>query len=107
MRFLSAPWIGMLESGALLRYGAHANEMAEALRRELADIPGVEIKYPREANSVFVSLRRGIAMALRAKGWSFYEFIGDGGARFMCSWDTTIEDTKALAADLRAAAVLE
>lgn len=107
MRFLSAPWIGMLESGALVRYGAHANEMAEALRRELADVPGVTIKYPREANSVFVSLDRGIADALRAKGWSFYEFIGDGGARFMCSWDTTIEDTRALAANVRAAAALD
>ena len=107
MRFLSAPWIGMLESGALVRYGTHANEMAEALRRELADIPGVEIKYPREANSVFVSLDQGIAAALRAKGWSFYEFIGDGGARFMCSWDTTIKDTRALAADVRTAAALE
>jgi threonine aldolase len=31
----------------------------------------------------------------------FYTFIGAGGARFMCSWDTTEEDVDQLAADLR------
>ena len=30
-------------------------------------------------------------------------FIGAGGCRFMCSWDTQPEDVEMLAADLRAA----
>jgi threonine aldolase len=39
--------------------------------------------------------------ALRAKGWRFYTFIGSGGARFMCSWDTEEERVRELAADIR------
>jgi threonine aldolase len=41
---------------------------------------------------------------LRRRGWHFYTFIGSGGARFMCSWETREEDIEALAADLREAA---
>ncbi len=32
MRFLSAPWVGMLESGAWLRNAEHANRCAQAVR---------------------------------------------------------------------------
>ncbi len=39
--------------------------------------------------------------ALRDRGWRFYDFIGAGGARLMCSWDTTDADVDALVADLR------
>jgi threonine aldolase len=28
-------------------------------------------------------------LALRSAGWMFYTFIGVGGARFVCAWDTT------------------
>jgi len=41
---------------------------------------------------------------LHRRGWRFYTFIGSGGARFMCSWDTTQEDVEALAADVKACA---
>ena len=35
------------------------------------------------------------------RGWKFYTFIGSGGCRFMCSWDTTTESVDRLAADIR------
>jgi len=38
---------------------------------------------------------------LTAKGWRFYTFIGKGGARFMCSWDTEEARVRELAADIR------
>ena len=43
------------------------------------------------------------AAALAARGWHFYRFIGDHGYRLMCSWDTTVQDVAAFAADLDAA----
>lgn len=101
MRFLAAPWVGMLESRAWLKNGAHANRCAELLEAELAKIPNLEFMSRRQANSVFVNLAPPLAAALRARGWRFYTFIGDNGARFMCSWDTRDEDIFALAADLR------
>ena len=101
MRFLAAPWVGMLESGAWLRNATQANRMAEQLEAGLKQIPGVEFISRRQANSVFVRLGVDVATALRARGWRFYTFIGAGGARFMCSWDTVESDITALINDVR------
>ena len=102
MRFLSASWVGMLQDGAWLRHAAHANAMAARLEQALANLPGVTLLFPRQANGVFAELPAPAIAALRAKGWLFYTFIGAGGCRFMCTWDTRPEDVDALAADLRA-----
>lgn len=102
MRFLAAPFFGVLESGAYLRHAAHANAMARRLADALAAIDGVTLKYPRQANAVFVQLDPARARALHEKGWHFYDFIGGGGARFMCSWSTTESDVDALVRDVAA-----
>jgi threonine aldolase len=96
MRFISAPWIGMLEHGAWLGYAAHANRMARLLADELEQMPGVRLMSPCQANAVFVEMPPATVAALRASGWHFYSFIGTGGARFMCSWQTTEEDVRSL-----------
>ncbi len=100
MRFLAAPWVGMLETGAWLRHARHANRMAERLHGLVGDLPGVKVLHPRQANSVFLELPPPVRDGMRARGWRFYDFIGWGGARLMCSWDTTEEDVQAFAADL-------
>src|SRR6201986_2792644 len=46
MRFLAAPWVGMVESGAWLRNGANANDCAQYLAQQIAGIPGVEMVSP-------------------------------------------------------------
>jgi threonine aldolase len=101
MRFLAAPWVGMLQDEVWLRHAAHANAMAQLLYEELAGIAEVRILFPRQANSVFAGLPPHVIAALRRRGWLFYTFIGEGGCRFMCSWDTTEQDVRAFAADLQ------
>lgn len=101
MRFLSAPWLGLLGDGALLRHAAHANACARQLAAALTDIPGIALVHPVEANAVFVRLPETAIAALRTRGWVFYTFIGSGHCRFMCSWATTAADLADLAADLR------
>jgi threonine aldolase len=101
MRFLSAPWLGMLEGDAWLRHAAHANAMAQRLAAGLAGIPGARLLFPVEANGVFVALPDEVQQGLRQRGWRFYTFIGAGGARLMCAWDTQPESVDALLADLR------
>lgn len=103
MRFLSASWVGMLGDGAWLRHATHANAMAARLEAALRDLPAVKLLFPRQANAVFAELPLPAIEALRRAGWLFYTFIGAGGCRFMCSWDTQLEDVDALVADLRAA----
>lgn len=102
MRFLSAPWLGLLKDGALLRNAAHANACARTLAGELTAIPGVTLVHPVEANAVFVQLPETAITALRERGWVFYTFIGSGHCRFMCSWATTAADIAALTGELRA-----
>jgi threonine aldolase len=101
MRFLAAPWVGMLEDGAWLRRAAHANAMAEQLHDGLAAIDGVSILFPRQANAVFAELPAAAIDALRSRDWRFYTFIGEGGCRLMCAWDTTPDDVGAFVDDVR------
>lgn len=101
MRFMSAPWVGMLQDGAWLRHAAHANAMAARLHNHLKAIPNLKILFPPEANAVFAELPKAAVTALHQKGWKFYSFIGEGGCRFMCSWDTNEADVDAFAADIR------
>ena len=100
MRFMAAPWIGLLETGAWLKNAGRSNAMAEFLYQGLIKIPGVEILFPREANSVFVSFPAGVAEKLHDCGWHFYSFIGVQAARLMCSWDTTEQDVEDLVKDV-------
>jgi threonine aldolase len=102
MRFISAPWLGLLENDVWLRNARHANAMARLLHERIRDLPGVRALFPVEANAVFVELPESVAAALREKGWRFYHFIGAGGCRFMCAWDTQPETIEAFAADLAA-----
>lgn len=101
MRFIAAQWLGVLESGAWLRYARHANDCAALMERELREIPEVQIMFPRQTNAVFVELPAQAMDAMHERGWEFYTFMGTGGARLMCSWDTTEETVLAFIADLK------
>ncbi len=101
MRFLAAPWLGVLEDEAWLRHARHANAMAQRLATGLASIPGAQLLFPVEANGVFANLPETVLAGLRERGWRFYTFIGAGGARFMCGWDTQPASVDALLADIR------
>lgn len=101
MRFLSAPWVGMLQDGAWLRHARHANAMAEYLERGLRNLPEVKILFPRQANAVFVELAPRVIEGLWARGWMFYNFIGKGGCRLMCAWDTAESDIDEFLGDVK------
>jgi threonine aldolase len=101
MRFLSAPWVGLLRDGNWLKRAAHANAMAARLAEGLAQFPLAKLMFPRQANAVFVELPTPIVEGLWQRGWLFYTFIGRGGCRFMCAWDTTAADVDEFLADLK------
>jgi threonine aldolase len=98
-RFLAAPWIGMLESGAWLNGARHANAMAQKLK---ALIP-FEIAHPVQANAIFVHMDASALKRLHDAGWDVHTF-SDGTARFMCSWATTAEAVEEIGAVLKAIA---
>ncbi|MFP6855605.1 MAG: low specificity L-threonine aldolase [Opitutales bacterium] len=103
MRYLAAPWVALMENDLWLRNARHANSMAECLRREIEQISEVKVRFPRQANSVFVDIPEKAQAALREKGWLFYVFLGKTVCRLMCSWDLTNDDVAEFATDLREA----
>ena len=104
MRFLAAPWIGMMESGAWLRNAQHANGCAKRLAQKVEKLSHIELLFPVQSNAVFLKAPDAILDKLRERGWRFYTFIG-GGARFMFAWDTDPEVVDELANDIYAAAL--
>jgi threonine aldolase len=100
MRFLAAPWVGILENGAWLRNATHANLCARYFAEQIVGIPNVQIASAVDANAVFLLAPEAILEGLRQRGWKFYTFIG-GAARFMFAWDTEFPRIDALSRDLR------
>ena len=101
MRFATAQWVAMLESGAWLRHAAQANAMAQRLAAALRPLPALNFIAVTEANGVFVEMPLATVEALWAHGWHFHRFIGENGYRLMCSWATTPETVDRFVADLR------
>ncbi|HPQ97403.1 MAG TPA: low specificity L-threonine aldolase, partial [Thiolinea sp.] len=86
MRFISAPWLGLLNNDVWLKNARHANAMASLLHERIRELPGVRIMFPPQANAVFAELPAPVIRGLHNKGWKFYQFIGEGGCRLMCAW---------------------
>lgn len=96
-RYYAAPFIGMLEDGAILRHAAHANAMA----RKLADWSPFPLRHPVESNAVFLDIDGERLSRLQAKGWLVYPFE-DGSVRFTTCWATAEAAVEELVADLSA-----
>ena len=95
-RFISSPWIGLLQEGAWTRHAAHANAMAKKLA---AAVP-YPVVHAVDANAVFVEMDEPALKRLHASGWFVYRFM-DGSVRFMCSWATTEAAVEELVAALK------
>lgn len=98
-RFLAAPMLGLLESGAWEGHAAHANLMAQ----RLAAAQPFPVVHPVEANMVFLAMDNAQLARVNGAGWACHRF-DDGSVRFVCSWQTTEEAVDELAGALAAAA---
>ena len=88
MRFVTAPWVGLLENDVWLKNARHANAMAARLAKGLS-AAGLSLMETVQANAVFIDMPVALQEGLRAKGWRFYTFSGLTGCRLMCAWDTS------------------
>ncbi|MEW5996695.1 MAG: low specificity L-threonine aldolase [Candidatus Micrarchaeota archaeon] len=92
MQFIAAQYEALLSNDLWLRNAQHANDMARILAREIQQIDGIRITHPVEANAVFVKAPKDLIRKIR-KRYFFYTW-GDGEARLMTSFDTTVSDIK-------------
>jgi threonine aldolase len=102
MRFLAAPWLGLLTGNVWLRNAQHANRAANVLASRLQKEAAIGSVFPVEANAVFVSMDERLAGGLHSRGWRFYKFIEPDVYRLMCSWSTTEEEISSFIADVLA-----
>ncbi|MDQ3200183.1 MAG: low specificity L-threonine aldolase [Verrucomicrobiota bacterium] len=102
MRFLAAPWVGLLTDDVWLKNARQANKMARLLEEKLR-AAGAALAFPREANALFLPLPNEMAEKLEGRGWHFYKMIEPDIYRLMCSWSVTEQDIAEFEADFRAA----
>ena len=91
-RFLAAQVLALLEGNLWLDNARKANAAAQ----EIASACGSRLLHPVEANELFVLTTPAERAALRAQGFSFYDW-GDDAARLVTSWSSVLADVSALA----------
>jgi len=103
MRFVSAQLLRLLEGELWREIAGDANAMARRLAAAAAQVPGVRLAYPVQANAVFVALPAAVRERL-LEDYRFYTWDEQTGVvRWMCSWQTSPEDVDRLVAALREA----
>src|SRR3984885_1491285 len=60
MRFLSAPWVGLLKSGAGLRNAEHGNACAQRLSQQIRGVPELESALPAQTSAVYLPMPEGM-----------------------------------------------
>jgi threonine aldolase len=100
MRFLAAPWLGLLAADVWLQNADHANRAARQLADRLQNQVNIEVVFPVDANAVFARMDERLVLGLQARGWRFYKFMEPDVYRLMCSWGTTNEEISNLIADV-------
>jgi threonine aldolase len=97
MRFTSAQLIALLTDDLAIENARHANAMAARLDAGVR-AKGLEVPNATQANAVFPILTAEQTARLQ-KLYRFYVWNQETGqVRWMCSWDTTIDDVDGLLA---------
>jgi len=91
-RFMAAQVLAMLKGDLWLQNAAHANAAAQ----ELAAAATGRLLHPVEANELFLKVSPAEREALRAQGFSFYDW-GPDAARLVTAWNSRADHVAALA----------
>ncbi len=102
MRFLAAPWVGLLKDDVWVRNARRANEHAQMLAEKLTGL-GLRLAFPCEASAVFLHLPEPLVAELHRRGWHFYKFIEPDVYRLMCSWSVTEKNIDDFIGDVKSA----
>jgi len=95
MRFIAAQFDALLTDDLWLRSAAHANRMAALLGNGLSQLPGVRVTQKVQANEVFAALPREYIAPLQKECYFHVWNEETSEARFVTSFDTTVEDIDA------------
>jgi threonine aldolase len=97
MRYISAQLLAYIDDDLWLRLAGNANQQASSFAQAVTDHPHASLKYPVEANEVFVRWSAEGFWKLDDGGFQFLMWPGrDDLARFVFSHSTSNEETEAL-----------
>ncbi|MHA1537250.1 MAG: threonine aldolase family protein [Alphaproteobacteria bacterium] len=101
MRYCSAQLEAYVADDLWLRLAGHANDMATRLSEGLAQLPGLFLAHPTQANEVFITLPEPLIAALHEDGFGFHRW-GDrktsNTVRLVTCFETTAEAVDAMIA---------
>ncbi|HEX3864459.1 MAG TPA: beta-eliminating lyase-related protein [Stellaceae bacterium] len=100
MRFASAQLMAYIENGLWLNLAQASNAAAARIATGIADLPGVRLLAPVEANELFVETSSAALDALERDGFLFYRRSPTLG-RFVCRFDVTDTESDALVTALK------
>jgi threonine aldolase len=103
MRFISAQFEALLEDDLWIENGRRANAMARLLLDSVRGVPGVEVLYPVQANSVFARIPPDLLEPLQRETFFWPWDERAGVVRWMCAFDTEADDITRFVATLRSA----
>jgi threonine aldolase len=92
MRFISAQFEALLEGDLWIENGRRANGMAQVLLASVRELPGVEVVYPVQANSVFARIPADLVEPLQRETFFWPWDERAGVVRWMCAFDTEAND---------------
>lgn len=97
--FVSAQLSAYLADDLWLELANHANTMAQSIAHAAQE----RLRYPCDANEVFITLSDHEKEALRSAGFAFYDWgaAGEPLARIVTAWTTPQRDVDALCAALK------
>jgi len=97
MRYVSAQLLAMLENDLWLELARQANRAAALLAEAIESHPRASLRWPVQANEVFMRLPGADLDQLEQHGFEFHRWPGhDDLARLVCSFATTRHQVQAL-----------
>lgn len=100
-RLQVASLVGLLESGGWLTHALHAARQAKRIADAIMTMPGLSLRYPVDANMIFVNMLEPVRARMTSAGWVLP--VMDGAVRMVTHWATSDEAVEELLGDLAAA----
>lgn len=101
MRFLTAPWLGLLTDNVWLKNAQRSNLGAKTLAGMLSREANVESVYPVESNAVFFRMPEQVMNEMNNRGWHCYKFGEPDIYRAMCAWSIEESAIREFVVDLK------
>ena len=101
MRYVAAQFLAYFDNDLLYKNAAHANAMAQLLRRRIEETGNFEFTQPTQANTLLLKLAPDVTEQLLKNHFFYVWDEQTNEIRLVTSWDTTEEDIESFVSDLK------